>query len=152
MHVRRQPGCTGGGLRAMTGRANRLARIARKYAVDCQIAQRALVEAERQRASFAETRAGLDSAIARLAASPGEARVCDLTAASEWRDRLAIAVLRVDDALREACVEGQNRRASALRATGRSDLIARRIGEVRQQEERHRSEVSSGRKTRSRLP
>lgn len=133
----------------MTGPANRLKRIARKYAIDRGLAQRALAKTERQRNALAQTRTDLERAGARLSAGCGEVRSLDLAAASEWQGRLAIATGQVDEALVRIDSEAQAQRAAALRANGRVDLIDRRLNELRQQDDRKPDEAPARRAVRS---
>ncbi|MBP6580925.1 MAG: hypothetical protein KA199_05260 [Sphingorhabdus sp.] len=98
----------------MNDRSHRLRRVARKYALDCRIADCAAAQAERELRALVQQHQQLSAARHMMAIDCGQGRAADLAARA-----LASA-----------------RKRDAQQAIGRRDIIDRRINEAHKSEKR----------------
>lgn len=120
----------------MNARSDRLCRVARKYALDCRVAEWAAAQAEKEYRTLFQRQQQLFSARAMMGGHHGHLRAGDLAVSSEWSSRLAAAAFDLEPAVRQARLAADICKGDAQRATGRRDIIDRRIDEAYQSEMR----------------
>ncbi len=120
----------------MNDRSHRLRRVARKYALDCRIADCAAAQAERELRALVQQHQQLSAARHMMAIDCGQGRAADLAASAEWLSRLAIASFNLEPAVQTARALASARKRDAQQAIGRRDIIDRRINEAHKSEKR----------------